>query len=1055
MTFEIVVQTGHVNNVMAVAFAPDGRSLATAGADESIRLWDIALGVETGVLQGHLGPVYQLAFDGNGLLASGGWDHDVRIWDVEARSTRQVLKGLEYQLVQQLAFSVDGSIVAATGMRRGGGAQHVLAWDVSSGEVVASVELQVDTEARGCAIALTPTGDQLAFTGCGQALCVLDLPGGTPHELVVDAGLVKALAFTGEGSTLLVLLETVLRTLDAASGRLLSEQSVRASGSALTVMPRGTVAVHGTDHTLLLEDPPRVINARCDAIARGADLLARTDGHLVELFDPRSLAVTRRLTGRLGFERAPGNLLKQFVLAASPVEPLLAAAGPDGLIRLWDLARAPGPTVIRAHDGWVNALEFNSDGTLLASAGADGVRIWPRAGGPAVLAAEPEGGATELAFSADSSALVMLGHQHVTAVEIPSGTEIRSVVLDDLPSAVDVSPYNDVVVGSKGSLSLWAPFLAGDADVMPAAEVREVRFGLDGRLAIALGGRKWLKTEPGRGAVYSPQDESLTPLEGHAAAVRAIDFAPDIASVATGGEDGALMVWNPVNGERQFAVERAHAGDVTSVAFLHDSRYVASTGYDGVVRLWNARDGKLAATLASLDENDYVAFTPEGRYSATKPGLGAIVLRTDDGLFPFEQFDLQLNRPDRVLGQLGYAPRAVTAAFADAHRRRLARLGVTDPDAVSTAALPQLRLTGRPEPVTDTGTCPVGVQLVPGQRPVRQLHVTVEGVPIYGRAGLALGPDETARTLAIPLTPGENEVQLWAVDAGSAQSTRRSFRVFDSRREQPRRLLVVAVGVSAYHDERYRLEYAAKDASDLVTELTFRGTRFAAVEPLLLPDATREEILSARQFLESSSPQDHVVLLFAGHGVLLGAEFAFLPADTVADDLPARALRYGEIEGLLDGIAARRRLVLLDTCHSGEEEGLGATIERAQLTAGVTRGRRDMIPEAVPSALPGQAGPVRKGPPILVSLRDTFADLRQESGAFVIAAAGAAEYALEREDLRNGVFTASVIETLRAEPRPKVTHLASEVSRRVLALTGGRQQPMVRRENLAEDYEVV
>ena len=51
-----------------------------------------------------------------------------------------------------------------------------------------------------------------------------------------------------------------------------------------------------------------------------------------------------------------------------------------------------------------------------------------------------------------------------------------------------------------------------------------------------------------------------------------------------------------------------------------------------------------------------------------------------------------------------------------------------------------------------------------------------------------------------------------------------------------------------------------------------------------------------------------------------------------------------------------------------------------------------------------------------IDLRDIFADLRQESGAFIIAAAGFAEYALERDDLRNGVFTASVIQALRADP---------------------------------------
>jgi uncharacterized caspase-like protein len=226
------------------------------------------------------------------------------------------------------------------------------------------------------------------------------------------------------------------------------------------------------------------------------------------------------------------------------------------------------------------------------------------------------------------------------------------------------------------------------------------------------------------------------------------------------------------------------------------------------------------------------------------------------------------------------------------------------------------------------------------------------------------------------------------------------------------------------------------------------------VETRVLENATREQVLGAHDFLLTSNPVDHVLVLLAGHGVLLGADFAFLPADTIADDLAARAIRYEDIEGLIDDIPARRRLVLLDTCHSGEEEGLGAETSGSPLPAGIARGRsfrpRDLAPESETSP-----DKIRQRPPTLISLRDTFADLRQESGAFIIAAAGSAEYALERDDLRNGVFTASVIQALRADDSPTVTRLADEVSRRVLELTGGRQQPMIRRENLADDYHVI
>src|SRR5262249_27960670 len=123
-------------------------------------------------------------------------------------------------------------------------------------------------------------------------------------------------------------------------------------------------------------------------------------------------------------------------------------------------------------------------------------------------------------------------------------------------------------------------------------------------------------------------------------------------------------------------------------------------------------------------------------------------------------------------------------------------------------------------------------------------------------------------------------------------------------------LYVVAVGVSDYHDRRYRLTYADKDARDLADLLAGKRQRFdqVKVRRILNRQATRANILKARGFLNQSRVDDQVVLFFAGHGLLdKKLDYYFATADIDFQKPADRGLPYEAIEGLLDGIQARKK----------------------------------------------------------------------------------------------------------------------------------------------------
>ena len=355
--------------VYHLAYAPDGRTFATAGQDRMARIWDAETGKERLVLRGHEDEVDYVSFDPSGTrLVTAGDDATVRIWSATDGSSLKVLDRLPNPTVAAL-FTPDGRDVIAAA--RDG---TVVRWDAATGKRRATLREGHPFLDRWVeAMAISPRGTTLAVTGRNSDVLFFDSSQGGLSAVtrswapVASSGF--CLAFAPDGRFLAATrangLHAVLYDPETGKPQVALEGPVASNSFTLAFAPDGRTLAVGDD--------------------RGA----------LRIWDLATRSCQVSLLGHMG---------RIWCVAFAPDGRTLATTGSDGTIRLWDTQRRSDRAVFRGLAGIKMRSPYNTTSASSVAFSADGTQLLAANDCGCVLACDLRDGTAGTLKTVDRSA---------------------------------------------------------------------------------------------------------------------------------------------------------------------------------------------------------------------------------------------------------------------------------------------------------------------------------------------------------------------------------------------------------------------------------------------------------------------------------------------------------------------------------------------------------------------------------------------------------------------------------------------------------------------------
>jgi WD40 repeat protein/uncharacterized caspase-like protein len=1099
--------SGHQDWVMAVAFMFGSNSLISAGRDGALISWDVKTGKKESELFDHQAPVYCIAKSGDAKIVATG-DAKGFIFIRNAMNFREISQKIDTKGagIIQLKFSRDGKYIIsaenwdfsqpATGAR-------IKVWEVSTGKLVHELAKDLKTVFL---IDISPDGKHFLGGAWSGEFFIWEIESGKMVKNWKGTGKnnVQSIAYFSDGKSIIVgngiprdstQKSHIIEIWDTEAGKITQQWQAHEE------IVKGVKQIFPTSQFLSIGGT----SVKMWDIKTGG--LVRTfEGFTTVVHSVSSSPDGQYLSSGSGdntlriWDLQKGNLKYAFrghtqgVISTrfSPDFQYVASGSYDEQIKVWDLYEGKLARTLVGYDTtrfmitklkndieWVNALAFTPNSKLIFSGSGGSVpsardlKLWDIQSKKLMEQMSVSHPITALDFK---NRFLILGDSEQGAFYSPEGkVYVQNLAQVNFGNKQDKSGTIQIFDFGKGGR-----LIQSISDSL-GSSIKSLCFNSDGNM-FAGGGINgkfnvwWLNPAD---FTFETQYASI---QAHDAPIWSIGLS--FGTVATGSADNTIRLFKALSASPA-GILKGHFSDVLSVNFIKNKTLLASGSADSQIKIWDTQKQKeLLSIVALKNSDDYVIYTPEGYYMATKKAGKAISFRIQNKVVGFEQLDLKYNRPDKVLKVLQNINQLLqttdTLAYSEdaqkvyrlAYQKRVRKAGF-DPEQLDKQTLmdaPTIRLIDVPSQYIQVKKQDFEFRMYAEDKTQKlsKLNVWVNGVPIYTTQGMDLKSKNITfinQEVILRLSKGKNLIETSVFNELGIESIRESFTV-DYTSAQPSKptLYLITINVGQFKDAQKNLSYAVKDGKDITDAFVSQKDKYQqiVVENLVNENAKLENILKLKDKLKKTKEDDVVMIFVSTHGLLnKNLDYYLATSDMDFKKPEKRGLKYEDLEKILDEVPARQKVLMLDACHSGEVDK--EEYKQQPLTqntqAGTVKGRA-FEPEDL-GDLEMDDSPNLGLPNAFELMNQIFTDLRRGTGATIISAAGSQEYALEGAEWKNGVFTYSLLSGLKEmkadlnkDGQIMLSEIQSYVQAKVPELTQGRQQPTSRIENLVNDFRV-